>query len=148
MAGIMANSASETMVSGDTSADNTTSGYLTKESIGLTVTGSGSTFLWSLSKPTASGLTSALSSTDESSSGFTPDVDGYYVVTCLVDGTTLYVLRVAVADVSPVGTVTALRFLPVANATVPTPAAGATVFYSIEVGGLAKKLADGTVSAI
>lgn len=148
MAGIMANSASATMSAGSTSADNTATGYLTRESIGLTVTGSGSSFLWNLSKPSASGSTSALSSSTDASCSFSPDVDGYYVVTCLVDGTTSYVLRIATADVSPVGTITAMRFLPVANATIPTPAAGATMFYSVEVGGLAKKLPDGSVTAI
>jgi len=147
MAGIMANSASATMVSGDTAADNTASGYLTKERISLSVTG-GSTFVWSLSKPSASGSAVALQTPTAATSGFAPDADGYYVVTCLVDGTTLYVLRLAIADVSPVATMTALRFIPVANATVPAPAAGATLFYSIEEDALAQKLPNGTVSAI
>lgn len=147
MAGIMANSVSATMVSGDTAADKSVSGYLTKEAISLSVTG-GSTFSWSLSKPTASGSTVALKTPTAASSGFSPDVEGYYVVTCLVDGTTLYVLRLATADVSPVGTMTALRLIPVANATIPTPVAGATIFYSIEEDAVAKKLPNGTVTAL
>lgn len=147
MAGIMANSASATMVSGDTAADKSVSGYLTKESITLSVTG-GSTFVWALSKPTSSGSVVALQTPTAATSGFSPDADGYYVVTCLVDGATLYVIRIGVADVSPVGTMTALRLIPVANATVPTPATGATIFYSIEEAAVAKKLPNGTVSAL
>lgn len=148
MAGIMANSATETMVAGDTSADNSVSGYLARESITLSVTGSPSTFSWGLSKPSGSGSVCALDDTDSASVAFSPDVEGYYVVTCLIDGATLYVLRVAVAQVSAVTSLTAVRLLPVADASVPTPPAGATLFYSSDSGVVSKKLPDGSVSAL
>ncbi len=148
MAGIMANSATETMVSGDTSPDNAVSNYLSRETITLSVTGGGSTFSWSLAKPTSSGVSCTLRDAATGTPSFTPDVQGYYVATCVVDGVTAYVLRIGVADVSPVSTLTAQRFLPVANATIPAPAAGATLFYSLEVGGMAFKLPNGAVTAL
>ncbi len=148
MAGIMANSVSATMIADDTAEDNSSSGYIDKERITLTVTGSGDSFLWSLSKPATSGLACSLASTDQAATTFVPDADGYYVITCLVNGTTLYVLRIGVAQVSVVSSLTALRLVPVANSLIPSPAVGATIFYSADLDGVAKKLPNGTVSLL
>lgn len=145
MAGILANSASKTMVSGDTSVDDSETGYLAREAITLSTTGTPTTRLWALAKPSGSGSLCVLSSDTGATPTFTPDVEGYYVVTCLIDGVTLYILRIAVASVANISTLTAFRLLPVANATVPTPASGATVFYSTDESGLAAKLSDGSV---
>lgn len=145
MAGILANSASATMVAGDTAVDKSVSGYMAKERVTLTVTGSPSTVLWGLSKPTASGSVSALDSTTSQSCAFTPDVEGYYVITCLIDGATSYVLRLAASQTVMISTLSTARLLPVAEANVPTPPTGATLFYSIDQDALAAKLADGTV---
>jgi hypothetical protein len=148
MAGIMANSASVTMDAGDTSADKSLGGYLSRETITLSVTPSGSTYSWALAKPTTSGVTCALRGATTDSPSFTPDVEGYYVVTCLVDGETSYVFRAAVASVSAVSSLTALRFMPAADDTIPTPAVGATLFYSSDLDSLAYKLPNGTVTAL
>lgn len=147
MAGIMANSASVTMGAGDTSADKSVSSYLSKETITLSVT-SGDSFSWGLAKPTASGTTSRLSSSTDASVTLTPDVEGYYVVTCLVDNTTSYVIRIGVSQVSAVTSLTAIRLMPTENATIPTPAFGATLFFSIEEDAVAVKLPNGTVTAL
>lgn len=148
MAGILANSATETMVDGETSADNSHSGYITKERITLSVTGSPTTVQWALAKPTTSGSICRLDDDEAFSPSFVPDVGGYYVVTCVLDGSTSYVLRIAAADVSLVSTITSIRFPPVANASVPAPAAGVTLFYSADDDALSVKLPDGTVSAV
>ncbi len=148
MAGIMANSATETMVAGDTSADNTHSGYLTRETITLSVTGSPDTYLWSLAKPSASGSVCALNDTDESSVTFAPDVEGYYVITCLVDGATLYVLRISAVQVSALSTLSGIRMMPLTNVQVPTPATGQTLFYSSDSSGLAVKDSSGVVDDV
>lgn len=128
MAGIMANSATVTMASGDTTADNTKAGYIAKEQVTLTVTGTNTAFEWTLSKPTASGAACALNDDDATSVNFTPDVEGYYVITCEVNGTTTYILRISVASVANVSTITAMRMIPVASATVPIPATGVTLY--------------------
>lgn len=148
MAGIMANSVSATMVSGDTAADKSVSGYVAKERVTLTVTGTPSTLLWALSKPSSSGSVTALDSTTEQSCSFSPDVDGYYVVTCLVDGATSYVIRIAVAQTLTITTLSTARLLPVAESLVPTPPTGATLFYSSDQDAVAAKLSDGTVTLL
>ncbi len=148
MAGIMANSATETMVAGDTSVDNTHAGYLTRETITLSVTGTPSTYLWSLATPTASGSNCALDDTDAASVTFSPDAEGYYVVTCLVDGTTLYVLRLAVVQISAVSTLSTVRLMPMTDVQVLTPPTGQTLFYSSDRAGLAVKDSTGTVDDV
>lgn len=148
MAGIVCSSASASLVAGDTSVDASDSGYLTRERIVLGVTGAPTTTVWGLAKPTASAASCALDSTTSTAPTFTPDVEGYYVVTCVVDGSTSYALRLAVASVANVSTLTALRFLPIANASVPAPATGRTLFCSVEENGLAVKLPDNSVLGV
>jgi hypothetical protein len=148
MAGIMANSATETMVAGDTSVDKAVSGYLTRETIALTLTGSPTSARWSLAKPTTSGSITRLSETDELSTSFSPDVEGYYTVTCVIDDTTSYVLRVAVAQIAAVSTLTTVRLMPLADAQVPAPATGQTLFFSSDVESLVAKDSTGTVTSL
>lgn len=144
MAGIIATSASKTMSAGETAADDAESGYITAENIALSVTPSGTTYSWNLSIPTASApARSRLSADDEATSRFTPDVPGTYVVTCLVDGVTFYVLRLSVTSLSVSQLVEAIRFSPMPDLSVPTPAAGRIMYYSIEQDTMVLKDANG-----
>jgi len=145
MAGILANSVSQSMDAGDTSADNAVSGYLTRERIALTVTGTPDRVAWSLAKPTSSGSACDLSTPNDISTNFSPDVEGYYVISCVVDGATSYVLRVAVAQVTAVTTLTSIRLMPVSEASVSAPPTGATLFYSSDQDAVAAKLSDNSV---
>lgn len=143
MAGILANSASETMVSGDTSADNARSGYIVSEQITLTVTPSGSTYAWSQSIPSASApARSALSETDQASITFTPDVGGTYVVVCVVDSSTTYVLRLTVTNTAVLSLQEGIRFSPIADSQVPAPTLGRVLYFSSTQDAMVFKLPD------
>jgi len=130
MAGILANSASETMVAGDTAADNSRSGYVVGEQITLSTTPTGTTYSWSLAKP--SGATSRSNLSDETAAGpvFVPDYAGTWTITCIVDGATTYVLRVTATAVAITSVANAHRFSPTTNNSIPAPALGLTLFCS------------------
>ena len=146
MAGILANSASVTMVAAD--ADDATAGFITAEQVTCTTTPSGSAYDWALAKPAGSTARSALSDDDTASVSFTPDVAGYYVLTCTVDSTTAYVHRLAVTQVAASTSQEALRFSPKTDASIPTPGVGAAIFYSSDDSRLAAKTSAGTVQAL
>jgi hypothetical protein len=148
MSGILANSASQTMLAGATSADNAVSGYIALEEVALSVTPTGSSYSWAIAKPSSSTARARLSSTTDASPTFTPDVAGYYTLTCVVDSVTTYVLRVAVSAIGEVATIDAIRLVPILNAQVPTPATGRTIFSSSDLNDLAQKLPDGNTYAI
>jgi hypothetical protein len=148
MAGIMANSASKTMLAGATSADNSVSGYITNEQITLSVTPTGSAYVWGLAKPSGSTARSVLSSSTGATPLVTPDVAGYYTVTCVVDSTTTYVLRISVAAVSITTIAQAFRCQPVANSTVPTPSTGESLYFSDDVDRLVVKTSAGVVREV
>jgi hypothetical protein len=148
MAGILANSASQTMLAGATSADHAVSGYIALEEVVLSVTPTGSSYSWAIAKPSGSSARAALSSTTDASPTFTPDVAGFYTLTCVVDSVTTYVLRVAVSAIGEVSTIDAIRLVPILNAQVPTPATGRTIFSSSELNDLAQKLPDGNTYPI
>lgn len=146
MAGIVATSLT-TNNSSTTSADSSISGYIAGEAITLTTTPTGTSYAWTLSVPGGSSRTS-LTSDDASSSRFVPDVDGYYVVTCTVSGSTVYVLRIAVAAIGTVNSISALRAQPLTDAQVPTPATGVTIYYSSTQSALSFKDTAGDVFTI
>lgn len=148
MAGILANSATKTMTDGDTAVDKAVSGYLRNEQITLTATGSPSSHSWGIAKPSGSTARSNLNDDDVAQVVFTPDEPGYYVITCLVDGTTEYVIRIAVIDVVTLTSREGLRLTPIAEASVPAPALGAVLFWSEDSDALKQKLSDGTVETI
>lgn len=133
------------MVDGDTAVDKSVTGYITSEQVVLTTTPTGTTYSWAMSKPAGSTARSDLSDSDDASVTFSPDVEGTYLVTVVVDGTTTYVIRIACVNISAVSTLGALRFLPIANSQVPTPAAGRTVYFSSDANALVEKRPDGTV---
>ncbi len=139
MAGILANSASKTMTSG--SADNSVSGYLVGEQIVLTVTPTGTDYVWAVAKPSGSATArSNLDATTGASVKFTPDAEGYFTVSCVVDSTTTYTLRIAAQSIGTVTYHSASNFSPLNNAQVPVPALGHTWFHSTELGGPAYKV--------
>jgi hypothetical protein len=147
MAGILANSASVTMVSG--TANNTQAGYLVGEQITLSTNPTGSIYSWGESIPSgSSSAKSALSSTTEASPRFTPDVAGEYVVTVTVDSTTTYVLRCSVTAAPSVALVSTMRLLPVLDANVPIPATGVTLFYSSDDDVMKIRKPDGTYATV
>lgn len=149
MAGILANSASKTMTSGDTAADKTVSGYLAKEKITLTTSPTGSSYAWTAAKPSDSGAACKFNDDDAASVEITPDVDGSYVFTCAVDATTTYVIRCDVADVGSVSTLTAFRLQSVSAGLIPSPATGKTVFVdSSNSDALSQKSSAGTVTTL
>lgn len=127
--GILANSASATMVS--SGADASASGYLTSERIVLTTNPTGTNYVWASSAPSNSSLArSSLSGETGSSVTFTPDVAGYYTITCTVDGVTSYVLRISVTATGVSQLVECIRFSPKTDASVPVPAVGMTLYFS------------------
>jgi len=150
MAGIMACSATETMVAGDTSADNSHSGYIAAEMVTLSVTPSGTSYSWGQSIPSGSATTrSALSSTTDASPTFTPDVAGEWVITCLVSGVTTYVLRLSVTAIATTTMAEAFRLQPVADGSVSAPAGTTLVLYnSATQGALAVKNSSGTIYTV
>lgn len=143
MAGILGNSSSSTMVSGDTSADNTAEGYVTNEQITFSVTPTGAAYVWGLAKPSGSTARASLSADDTATVTLTPDVAGYYVVTCTVDSTTTYVLRISVTQVAQTTSLEAIRFSPKLPAAVPTPALGGALFWNTTANQLFVKDAAG-----
>lgn len=131
MAGILANSASATMLAAATSDDNAVGGRVTGEQITLTVSPSGTDYAWSWSIPSSSSpARSALSADTGASVTFTPDVAGVFTVVCVVDGTDSYTLRITVTSTAISQLVEAIRQTPKVDATVPAPALGLTTYFS------------------
>lgn len=146
MSGILASSAAHTMTAPDTSPNDVESGYVTNQQIALSTTPTGTTYVWALSIPSGStparsGLTAASGAT----SSFTPDVAGEYVVQCIVDGVTVYVIRCSVANAAAQDAIGALRFMPLADSTVQTPSTGRVLYYSSTQSKMVTKDSSGTV---
>jgi len=143
MAGILANSASQVMVSGDTAVTKAVTGYVLNEQITLTAFPVGTTYVWSQTKPAASATDrSGLTSTTSTGPTFVPDAAGTYLVTCNVDGTA-YTITIAVVAVSTAETLQTFRFLPVTDASVPTPTLSDTLYFSDDSSALGIKKTDG-----
>jgi hypothetical protein len=146
MAGILANSASVTMTAGDTAADNSRAGYVVNEQITLSVTPTGTTYVWGLSKPSGATSRSDLSDNSSASIEFVPDFAGTWTVTCIVDGATTYVLRLTATAVAITSVANAHRFSPTTNTSIPAPATGLTLFCSSDASNkLRVKNTSGTV---
>ena len=148
MAGIMANSVSVTMVSGDTSADNTSSGYVADEQISLSATPTGTTYQWAMAKPAGASASSDLSADDEATCTFTPDVAGDWLVSVIVDSTTTYVIRCSVTATATGYVIEAMRFPPKLASAVSAPATGGATFYDSTTGLLSIKRSTGTVRTL
>lgn len=148
MSGITAQSATKTLAAGDTVVDNSVSGYVSKEQISLGLTGTPTTALWSISKPNTSGSSCQIDDDTSLRPKFSPNAEGIYVISCLVDGITTYVLRIYVVSVAVTTSISAIHFLPCSNAQIPTPRSGVTQFFSSDSGVMSQKLTDGTVIPI
>lgn len=149
MAGILA--VSIAVPTPGTAANNSVSGYITGQSVALATTPTGSAYVWALSLPSGSTLARAgLIASTGATSGFTPDVAGEYVVVCTVDSTTVYTIRVSVTAVTAVNASGATRYLPVADASVPTPATGCTLYMSTDTtpDKLSVKFPDGSIQRL
>lgn len=148
MAGILANSVSVTMGAGDTAVDKRISGFVTNEQITFSTTPTGTAYVWGLTKPADATVRSDLSASTGASITMTPDANGYYMVTCTVDSTTVYTIRMAVADVTPAYVTGASNYTPRDDTTIPTPATGLTLFVDEADGELKTKDSSGTVATI
>lgn len=146
MAGIIATSAT-TNNSSDTAADQSVSGYLSGEAIVLTATPSGTAYSWAFSKPSTS-RRAVLTSATASNPQFTPDVSGMYVAVLTLDTSTTYILRIQVLELGSALDISTVRCLELADAQVPTPAAGANLYYSTTQGSLAIKRPDASIETI
>ena len=149
MAGITATSVTTSLVAGDTSTDKNIAGFIVGEKITLGLTSAGTTRTWSLGAPNGSAVAkSALSDDSGTAPYFTPDVAGYYVLTCIIDGTTTYILRIACAAQASVDQAGSIRFAPLADGEVPTPVAGVTLYYSSTQSALCIKTTAGAVRTV
>lgn len=148
MAGITAISATKTLDAGGTTPDNAVGSYITKEQISLGLTGSPLSAVWSISKPSSSGLGSKLVSTTALTSAFTPDTEGIYTVSCLVDGVTTYILRIGVLSVANVSAISCLHLLPCSSSQIPVPRSGVMLFYDLDSEKLSIKLPDDSVQEV
>jgi hypothetical protein len=148
MAGIKWASASLVMADGDTAVDKSISDLVVGEQATLRTSPAGTTYAWSLSIPSASASArSALDDDEAVAPKFTPDAAGTYTITVDVDGTS-YSLRATVASVTIAEYAQALRMAPVADATIPAPSQGMTLYYSSTQSTLCVKKPDGTVHEV
>jgi hypothetical protein len=146
MAGITAASASKTHTT--TTVDASAAGFIVGESVVLGATPAGSSYIWAISLPSGSNaIRATLTSDDGAASSFTPDVPGIYTVYANVDGTE-YVLRIAAIRLAQSNSLEAIRLTPVADAQIPAPAVGGTVYWSSTQDGLALKDAAGDVFTV
>jgi len=147
MAGISATSVSKTHAA--STADATTSGFVSNEQVTLATSPAGAGYAWTIAIPSASSpAQSAIDDPTAASPKFLPDVPGLYLLQCVVDSATTYILRIAVVAAAVARQGEAINFLPMANSQVPTPLVGITVFNSSDLPGMAKKDTAGTVTAL
>jgi hypothetical protein len=147
MAGILAVSVS--VPTPGTAANNAVAGYVTGESIALSTTPTGTSYVWMLSIPSGSTLARAgLTAASGAVSGFTPDVAGEYLVACTVDSATAYTIRCSVtaATVSTVSGGT--RYLPVTDTSVSAPATGCVLYFSSTSSKLSVKFPNGSIQTL
>lgn len=149
MAGVLANSVSQTMEAADSATVKVVAGYLSGEQIALSLTPTPSSVVWSQSIPSGSvPLHSALSSATSLSPRFTPDVGGDYVLTAVVDGSTVYKITIGVDQAAVTRSLEAIRYTPKAAATVTAPVQGQATFFDDDEGRIRAKNPDGTLTDI
>jgi hypothetical protein len=136
------------MDSGDTSADNSVAGYIRAEQVVLTTYPTGAVYSWGIAKPSGATSRSDLSASDSSAPVFTPDVAGYYVITCTVDETTSYVIRLSVTLAAVTTPYEAIRLQPMADSQVTAPTLGVCLYFSSTQDALCVKFPDDSVSTV
>ncbi len=112
------------------------------------MTGSPTEILWTLSKPLNSGIACSLDDPTSLRPLISPDVEGIYVLSCLVDGATTYTLTISIANVSVVSVISAIHLLPARNSQIPTPRSGGIIFFSSDSDSLSIKFNDDSVEEI
>lgn len=135
------------MASGETAPDLAVSGYVLSESIALSTFPAGASYSWGISKPSGGTVRSDLSNASIPAPVVSPDVAGYYVVTCNVDGFA-YVLRISVSQVAVTTPYESIRFMPLTDAQVPAPTMGVALYFSSTQNKLAIKHPDNSVSVV
>jgi hypothetical protein len=146
--GILASSASKTMTS--SSSDDVSTGYVTHERVTLSTNPApgGAVYQWGMSAPMGSALSrSTLTSYEDATPSFVPDVAGVYTVSCTVNGVA-YVLRLTATSAAFSHMAEAIRLSPKTDASIPAPAAGAVLYYSATQGALCVKTPDNAVSRV
>lgn len=148
MSGILANSASKQMLSGDTAPSQTVAGFVAGEQIVLGAFPAGTGYQWGTAIPSGSAAArSKLSSKTDVAPTFTPDVAGPYVITVNVDGTT-YSVQLTVVAAATMNAAGGLRFFPLTRAAVPAPSSGHSLFDSQDDGFASVKDAAGNVTVL
>lgn len=148
MAGIRGVAASKTHAA--SGADVNATGFVANEQVTLSTDPTGSSYQWALSVPSdSSPARSALDDDTDATPKFTPDVDGLYVITCTVGGSTVYVLRISVAAPGVVRYGEINNYLPLTDAQVPTPQTGFAFYCGADHSNLpCIKKTDGTVHTV
>lgn len=128
--------------------DATATGFIAGEPVTLVTSPTGTVYSWSLSLPTGSNAARVgFAGATSASASFTPDASGVYTASVDVDGTT-YILRVTVANIALTSTIEGVRLQPVADAQIPTPSSGATLYWSSTQDALVIKDSAGDVSTV
>jgi hypothetical protein len=149
MAGLIANSVSVVMVSGDTLPEQTWDGFLVDEMVTLAVTPAGTSYSWGMSLPNgASSVRASLSSTTAAAPTFTPDTAGEWVLTCLVNGITTYVMRLGVTSVATMTFAQVARLQAVADSAVSNPSGTTLALYNSATHGIVVKTSAGVIYTI
>lgn len=148
MAGILANSSSVTMSSGDTEVLKVVSGFARAERITLSTYPTGTDYFWALSLPSSSSDARAyLSSTSDPIVDFVPDAPGEFIVFCEVDGTP-YQLVIEANDLAQTSIVSTVKFPALYDSAVATPLAGVCLYYSINRSAFCAKMPDDTIKEL
>jgi hypothetical protein len=130
-------------------SDDVKAGYISHERVVLTTSTLGTAYQWGMSAPMGSALSrSTLSDYNAAAPTFIPDVAGVYTLTCTIDGSTTYVLRMTVYSVGVSHITEVLRLTPLADTAVPAPASGVHLYYSATQSALAVKNAAGVVKTV
>lgn len=146
MAGITATASTTSHAASGATA--TAGGFICGEQVALTATPTGTVYAWTLSLPSGSSAARVgFAGEDESEASFTPDISGTYTISVDVDGT-VYTLTLSVVNLAASNSLEALRLSPVADAQIPTPAVGCTLYWSSTQDALSVRDSNGDVFTI
>lgn len=146
MSGITAQSVSVSHASGSTSANASSSGWVTGERIVLGTSPTGSSYSWGIAAPAASNRArSALSDTTAAAPSFVPDVGGTWLLTVTVGDSTDYTLRLTVQAAAVSEPEEAVRWSPREDSTITAPTLGLAQYFSDTFDNLACKDPSGRV---
>lgn len=147
MAGITIATIAASVLAAATAVDKTATGFIVGQRATLGTSPAGSNYTWGLSRPSDSSARADLTDTSAATPSFLLEVAGVYIVTCTVDGTA-YTLTITVTEPAVATIRNAINFPAVADANVPTPVSGVTVYYSSEESALVQKDTSGVISIV